>query len=151
VAKDFAMRVTNGKIVRILLMLVFVVVFACGLNIWAQTSPVVDDYKWIQKRDTELGLVAAFATALRINHPAAYDMIDPSLKSKLDEWMNTHPSKKCAYQADSFSIWPATKEGNKSSLICFGVNNRWLTFRIDNIVVKNLRVMDWGDVTEIEE
>jgi hypothetical protein len=150
-AKDFAMTETSKNIVRILIILVFISVFACGLMVWAQTSPLVDDYRWIHNRDTEFAVVDAFATALRINHPAAYDMIDPSLKPRLDEWMEEHQSRKCIYQADYFSGWPGTIEGHKTTFGCVGENGRPFTFNVDNIIVKNMKVVDWGDVVEAEE
>ena len=74
------------KIIKIVLLLVLVLVFACGIGIWTEYTPVGYDYKWIYKRNTdEVHLVFASATALRINHLAAYDMIDPSLKPRFDE------------------------------------------------------------------
>jgi len=145
------MKVAIEKIVKLLVILLFVVVFICSLIIWAGNSPIVDDYRWIHKRDTELGLVAAFSTALRVNHPIAYDMIDPALEPRLDEWMGVHQSKKCIYQADYFSIWSGTKDGKRVSFGCAGENNRWFTFEVDNIIVKNMKVIDWGEVVEVEE
>ena len=83
------------KHTKIILTTFIVIVFTCVLMIWAKvTTQAVADYKWIHSRDTEGELVAAFVTALRINHPAAYEMIDPSLKPRLDEWMNTHRTEK---------------------------------------------------------
>ena len=129
------------------LVLLFVVIFACGLALWAESSPIVDDYKWIHDRDRELDLVRAFATALRTNHPAAYDMIIPSLKPRLDEWMNVHQSEKCAYQADVFFVGSGTKEGHRVDFGCYG-ENKWLSFEVDNIVIKDMKVIDWGEVRE---
>ena len=139
------------KIIKIVLLLVLVLVFVCGLGFWTEFSPVGYDYQWIYKRNTdEDHLVFAFATALRINHPAAYDMIDPSLKPRLDEWMNTHQSKKCEDVPYYSSIEPGTRRGTKVVSECLG-NNEWLNFSVDNIVVKDMKVMDWGKVTEAVE
>ena len=131
----------------LLLIILGAFVFACGLLIWALNSPRVDDYRWIHRRDTETDLVFAFSTALRINHPAAYDMIDPSLKPRLDEWMNVHQSQRCTRQAYIFGYVPGTKEGRKTDLGCFGQNNG-LSFEVDNIVIEDMKVIDWGEVTE---
>ncbi len=135
--------------IKIVSLLLLVVVFACGLGIWAETSPVAYDYRTMHNPVTEDDLVFAFATALRINHPAAYDMIDPSLKPRLDEWMNSHQSKKCEDTPDYFNIEPGTKQGSKSVLNCFGYNG-WINFEVDNIIIKDMQVIDWGEVTESE-
>jgi hypothetical protein len=124
-----------------------VVIFVCGLSIWVHNSPVVYEYRSIYDRDTEHDLVAAFATALRINHPAAYDMIDPTLKPRLDEWMNTHQSLKCKNIPYFFMNGFGTNQGSKSILSCFGYNKQ-IRFEVDNIVVKDMKVIDWGEVTE---
>ncbi len=92
-------------------------------------------------------MTAAFATALRINHPAAYDMIDPTLKPRLDEWMNTHQSKKCKHIPYFFMGGTGTKQGSRTDLSCFGYNGR-IDFDVDNIVIKDMKVIDWGEVTE---
>jgi|SRR6266511_3345129 len=133
--------------VKLLLLLLCVVVFACGLGIWVEYSPVVDDYRWIYDRDTEDDLVSAFATSLRINHPAAYDMIDPTLNPRLDEWMNTHQSLKCKNIPYFFMNGFGTNQGSKSILSCFGYNKR-IHFEVDDIVIKDTKVIDWGEVTE---
>ena len=80
-------------------------------------------------------------------HPAAYDMIDSSLKPRLDEWMNTHQSKNCKEIPHYSSIEPGTRRGSKVVSNCLG-NNEWIDFSVDNIVIKDMKVMDWGKVTE---
>jgi hypothetical protein len=116
------------KIIRIGLLLFLVLVFACGLGFWTEYSPVGYDYKLIYRRNTnESSLLFAFATALRINHRAAYDMIDPSLKPRLDEWMNKHQSKKCKEIPHYFTIEPGTRRGSKVVSNCLG-NNEWIDF-----------------------
>ena len=138
------------KSTKILLLLLFVVVFACGLSIWAEYSPAVFDYRNIYgRRDTEYDLLFAFATALRINHPAAYDMIDPALKPRLDEWMNTHQSKKCKHIPYFFMSGTGTRQGSSIGLSCFGYYGR-IHFEVDDIVIKDMKVIDWGEVREID-
>jgi hypothetical protein len=134
--------------VKILLLLLFVVVFACGLSIWAEYSPAVYDYRLIHNRDIHNGdpegaLLFAFATALRINHPAAYDMIDLSAKPRLDEWMNTHQIQRCKNIPHVTLIWSGTKTGSKVEIVCFGHNGR-IDFVVDNIVIRDMKVIDWG-------
>ncbi|MFN8461192.1 MAG: hypothetical protein U0X93_05410 [Anaerolineales bacterium] len=118
---------------------------ACVFAMWAANSPVVYDYEYIYDRDTEQDLVFAFATALRINHPEAYEMIDPTLKPRLDEWMNTHQSKKCEYRPDFFMSGTGTMQGHRTSFSCFGYNEP-IHFEVDNIVIKDMKVIDWGEV-----
>lgn len=132
------------KITKILLLLLCVVVFAWGLSIWAAYSPAVFDYRLIHHRDTDDDLLFAFATALRINHPAAYDMIDPTLKPRLDEWMNTHQSQECKHVPHVNLIWPATKLGRKVEIVCYG-RNGLIDFVVDNIVVSDKEVVLWGE------
>ena len=136
------------KTMIVLLIFCFVVIFACSLNVWLQTSPWVDDYKVLHKRDTENHLVRAFATALRINHSAAYDMIDPMLKPRLDEWMRTHSSRKCTVIEDYFNVGYGTKEGYRVSFGCAIENSLWYSYEVDNIVIKDMKVIDWGEVIE---
>ena len=138
--------------VKILLLLLFVVVLVCGLGIWAEYSPAVFDYRLIHNRDIDNGdpegnLLFAFATALRINHPAAYDMIDPSAKPRLDEWMNTHQIQRCKNIPHVGLIESGTKTGRKVEISCFGYNGR-IDFVVDNIVVNDGEVVRWGEVTE---
>ena len=94
---------------KIVLLLFLVIVFAYSLSIWAAYSPAVYDYREIHNRSTNDDVLFAFATALRINNPAAYDMIDPGVKPRLDEWMNTHQIQKCKNVPYTTLIWPATK------------------------------------------
>jgi len=135
------------KVITVVLLLLLVVIFVCGFSIWSQSSPVTLDNQYIYDRDTEQDLAAAFATALRINHPEAYDMIDPSLKPRLDEWMNTHQSTRCKRRPDAFVIGIGTKQGSRPVLSCLGYN-RSIYFEVDNIVIKDMRVIDWGEVID---
>ena len=135
------------KGIKVVLLLLLVVIFVCGLNIWTTYSPVAFDYRQIYGRDTEQDLAEAFATALRINHPAAYDMIDPALKPRLDEWMNTHQSRRCKDKPEDFSVGVGTERGWGASLVCLGYTGP-RHFEVDDIVIKAMRVVDWGEVID---
>jgi len=135
------------KGIKVVLLLLLVVIFVCGFSIWSQYSPVALDNQYIYDRDTEYDLAAAFATALRINHPAAYDMIDPTLKPRLDEWMNTHQSMRCKRKPNFFMVGIGTEQGSEAVLTCLGYNGR-IYFEVDNIVIQDMRVVDWGEVSE---
>ena len=123
-----------------------VLVFSCLLLIWALTSPIADDYYWVYRRDAESHLAFAFSTALRINHPAAYDMVNPGLKPRLDEWMNVHQPKRCIRKAGT-SFIAGRKEGYATVLNCMGENG-WLRFEVDNIIIEDMKVIDWGEVID---
>lgn len=134
------------KLITIFLILFLVVALACGLHLWIQTSPWVDDYQTLNSRDTAVGLVMAFATALRINDPAAYEMIDSSLKPRLDAWMSTHQSQRCDSQADSFFV-RSRSLGTKITFSC-SIKDNYLVFEVDYIRIMDMKVIDWGEVTE---
>jgi len=70
-------------------------------------------------------------------------MIDPTLKPRLDEWMNTHQSMRCKDRPEAFMVGVGT--GSKAVLTCLGYNGP-LFFRVDNIVIKDMRVIDWDEV-----
>jgi hypothetical protein len=134
---------------KVILLLLFIVVFACGLSIWTECSPAIFDYRLIHNRDTNDDVLFAFATALRINHTAAYDMIDPSLKPQLDEWMDTHQVQRCKNIPHVTLIWPATKYGKKVEIVCYG-RDEIIDFVVDNIVIIDLKVIDWGEGNKID-
>lgn len=135
------------KGIKVVLWLLLVVIFFCGFSIWAEFSPVAFDYQYIYDRDTEQELAEAFATALRINHPAAYDMIDPALKPRLDEWMNTHQSMRCKDRPEAFMVGVGTNQGREAGLVCLGYTGP-RHFKVDDIVIKDMRVVDWGEVID---
>ena len=135
------------KIIKILIILLLFILFAYVFNIWAENSPRFGDYRAIHDRDSEIDLAFAFATALRINHFEAYEMIDQSLKPRLDEWMNFHESKKCISAADYSFISDGSHVGKKITLGCF-IETSYLSYEVDDIVIKDMKVIDWGEVRE---
>jgi len=129
-----------------ILIILLVFVFVYILLVWAR--PAVAEYRWrLHAHDTELDLATAFATALITNHPAAYDWIDPSLKPRLDEWMNTHQGKNCTYDPDWFFVGPDINGEYDVSFGCYGTDE-WIELKIENIVIKEMIVIDWGEVRE---
>lgn len=132
------------KIIKYGLLFFFIVTFTWGLIIWAEYSPAVFDVRMIHNRDTNDDVLFAFATALRINHPVAYDMISPELKPRLDEWMDTHQIQRCKSIPHVTLIWPATKYGKKVEFVCYG-RDEIIDFVVDNIVVIDGDVVRWGE------
>jgi hypothetical protein len=133
------------KILPIFLLVMLVLI--CGLVTWARNSPLVQDYLIIHRRGTEVELAFAFAVSLRNNDSAAYEMIDPSLEPRLDDWMNVHRGQKCTNWADTVLLGKGTTQGYRVVLDCFG-ENKWLNFKVDDIVIMDMRVVDWGEVRE---
>ena len=132
------------KNTKLILLLLFFFMFASSLSIVAEYSPTAFDYRLIHNRDTNDDVLFAFATALRINHTAAYDMIDPGLKPRLDEWMETHQIQRCKSVPHVTLIWPASKHGKKVEIVCYG-RDEIIDFVVDNIVVTDGEVVLWGE------
>ncbi len=135
------------KNTKILLLVFFVIVFVCGLIFWADNSPIGADEYSSSTRGPEVELAFDFASSLYTNHPDAYDMIAPNLKPRLDEWMNSHKSQTCIGEVISSFIRDGTNLGKKITFSCFTETSS-LSFEVDDIVIKDLKVIDWGEVTE---
>jgi hypothetical protein len=97
--------------------------------------------------DPEIELTFAFSVALQNNDPEAYNLIGPSLKPRLDKWMSTHPSNECNHPYDVFLIGTGTNQGKKTIFGCPGYDT-WISFEVDDIVIKDMKVIDWGEVRE---
>ena len=69
------------------------------------------------------------------------------LKPRLDEWMNTHQSMKCKDKPEDFSVGVGMEQGWGATLVCLGYTGP-RHFEADNIVIKDMRVVDWGEVRE---
>lgn len=138
-----------SKNTRILLLVLLGIIFTCIFYIWITFSPTVAMFKLIHNRDTEIELAHAFTAAIFTNHPAAYDMIDPRLKHRLDEWMSTHQNKRCTRLPDYFLVGSETETTNSYSVgfTCYGVNG-WVDLDIENIVIRDMKVIDWGYIRE---
>ncbi|MCC7188209.1 MAG: hypothetical protein IT312_05655 [Anaerolineales bacterium] len=131
---------------KIILLLLSVVVFACGLKFWADNLPTVGDNS-SSGLDPEIELAFDFAFALQMNDPRAYEIIAPNLKPRLDQWMNSHKSQVCVGEMISSIIWDGTNLGKKITLDCF-TEISYLSFEVDDIVITDLKVTNWGAVRE---
>jgi hypothetical protein len=135
------------KIRVILIILGALGLLACVVLVWALNSPEVGDYYWMRKRGTDIDLAFAFAIALRRNDPAAYEMIDPSLRPRLDEWMNTHQGWKCINKPHTTLIGNIPNEGFHVAFGCSSDSRADVIF-IRKILIENMRVVGWGEVIE---
>ena len=134
------------KMIHVILLL-GAIILTGGLVVWVYNSPDVIDYLWMHQRDTEYNLAFAFTTALRTNDRSAYDMVDPSLKPRVDEWMNGHRKKDCTQIGNVALLGSGTKEGYKVVIDCY-IGSAQLVFTVDNIVIRDMKVIDWGEVEE---
>ena len=135
------------KSTKISLLFLSVIVFAYTLYIWVRDSSAGEEYRWRTYPETEIDLASNFAYALSINQPVAYEWIDPGLKPRLNEWMNTHQSEKCTREFDVFLVDPDENGDYDVSFSCFGTNGP-ITMEIDNIIIKDMKVVDWGEVRD---
>jgi hypothetical protein len=83
-------------------------------------------------------------------------MIDPSLKPRLDAWMKTHLARKCASKPYIFLSGDITrangeKLGWKVVFGCAGERYGDVLFKVDGIFVKDMKIINWGEVREGEE
>ena len=72
--------------------------------------------------------------------------INSNLKPRLDKWMSAHLGQNCIREADVF----LSGLGNDGYSAIFGcrVKDRSLTFQVESIVINQMKVVDWGEVTE---
>lgn len=133
---------------KVLLLVLGVFILTCGLFIWAVSSPTVDDYYFLFRRDTESDLAVGFTVALRMNHPAAYEMIDPDLTPRLDEWMETHQAQKCVRKAHNILSGSGTTEGYVVYFDCQTEDYPWYHFTVDDILIEDMKIIDWGRIRE---
>ena len=131
-----------------LLIFLLVVIFVFSLYIWINYSPATSEYRWkTYVPETESDLASAFAYGLSINQPVIYNWVDPGLRPRLDEWMNTHRSKKCTDEYDWFFDRLDENGDYDISFGWYGENGH-ISMEIDNIVIKDMKVVDWGEVRE---
>lgn len=135
------------KNTKILLLFFFVIVLVYGLIFWADNSPIGGDRQSSPPPDPKVQLAYGFAFSLFTNDPDAYEMIDPNLKPRLDEWMNSHKSQKCVGEITYSVIRAGTNVGDKITFGCF-TGTSSLDFEVDDIVIKDLKVIDWGEIRE---
>jgi len=135
------------KNAKIVMLVFFVIVFAYGLIFWEDNSPSGGDGYSSPPPDPKIELAFSFAFALYMNDPDAYDMIDPNLKSRLDEWMNSHKNQTCIGEVTYSWIRAGTNLGDKITFGC-STGTSHLSFEVDDIVIKDLKVIDWGEVRE---
>lgn len=137
------------KKIRILSLLATVILFTCLLFVWLNYSPTMVVYRLIHDRSTEIKLAYAFTVALSTNHPDAYDMVDPNLKSQLDQWMSTHQKKKCVNLPELFLAGSETTGLYNVYFECndAGSGDR-ISLEIVKLIIRDMKVIGWGYIRE---
>lgn len=118
-----------------------------GMFTWAAYSQlvIVDDPYLLSRRDSETQMAIAFTTALRTNHPAAYDMSDEQLTPRLDEWMNTHQPPRCTRR--TFLLAGGTPD-DMVFYNCSTADKKSYSLKVFDIQIEDMKVVDWGEVKE---
>jgi hypothetical protein len=128
-----------------ILLIIGCLVLICSASIWALSSQAADDFFLLRDRSSESDLAIAFTIALRMNHPIAYDMIDIDLTPRVDEWMQSHQPPRCVRRINLLS---GGVEGIAVYYSCNTADNRWYTLDIQDIIIEDMKVAEWGEVSE---
>ncbi len=139
--------INNGKkaVAFILMGIIFLCVLAIYINSRYWSSFVDPDYPAFK-------FAHDFAAALRLNDSEAYNMTDPSLHPRIDEWLLSHSPRICTREfSEPFSGGGTMEEGYYISFSCqtsTGIYN----MTIPDVFVKELEtdfiITDWGYVEE---
>lgn len=95
-------------------------------------------------------IAVAFATALRLNSEVMYDVTDPSLWPKLDEWMSHHQVNECnVWDWGTQLLVGGGSAGFDVLFSCELETGEFYTFEVHNIDVHGgFRVFGWGEIIE---
>ena len=113
---------------------------------WAYDTLIGDAGNSYAAHDPVGNLAFKFANALVTNDASAYEMIDPALKPRLDAWMDSHQGETCSGEGIAF-FGPDENGDYDVKHGCWGYDGEFV-FEIDNIVIKDMKVVDWGEVRE---
>lgn len=141
----------------VVLCIVGLVILSVGIYVWASFSPLVEDIRWINSRDNVSDLSMAFLVALKTNDPAAYEMIDPAMKDRLDEWMDTHKPVRCSQRANfimtdtSAYLNDREPKVTRPMLACFAEENGKVYnyyIEVKELYIRDMRIIDWEGLSE---
>lgn len=94
----------------------------------------------------------SFAKALRLNDHIAYELADPNLWPRIDQWMETHHVQNCMRIPDEQFTGGTDTEGNHTELFYCYVNEGEYEFDIYDIQIEEqedgFRVINWGEIVE---
>ncbi|GJM40344.1 MAG: hypothetical protein DHS20C20_06260 [Ardenticatenaceae bacterium] len=115
-------------------------------NLWAFYFPFL-------RERTSSDVAQDFAKALRLNEQEAYELADPQLWPRIDQWMETHRVRDCIRVPDEQFTGGGGSNGNHTVLFyCFLENGLRYEFDVYDIQIvkieESFRVIDWGEVKE---
>lgn len=128
--------------------LMVAIIIVCR-NTVESLRPTTDE-ELLQRRETPYDVAVAFVTALRLNDPIAYELANPTLHTRLDEWFELHQVRRCSRPFDEELIDGIRDLRFSISYGCFLENNQGsYIFRVNNIIVSDGKtIQDWGEVSE---
>lgn len=95
-------------------------------------------------RDSPQATVVAFVTALRLNNEIVYEVTDPLLWPRLDNWMKTHEVQNCKWRGldGEYILLGDADSGYDVMYMCSYI------FDVSDISIQEGRIVDWGTVVE---
>lgn len=107
----------------------------------------------LYRRYSGAGVAVAFATALRLNSEVMYDVTDPTLWPKLDEWMSHHQVNECnVWDWDNWTndtLIGGRSDGFYVGFYCVLETGEFYTFEVKDIEVRgSFRVFGWQEIVE---
>ena len=135
-------------------LLLILIAFFCR-SVWLRGYTT--DEQRMRSRNTPYETSEAFATALRRNDPLAYELADPTLWPKIEEWMQDHKARDCermhyediptSFYTDQESKLFVSTVRHRCSL---ENNGGGFNYTVEDIVVTDdLMVINFGRVKEI--
>lgn len=114
-------------------------------NLWAYYLPFL-------RERSAIDVSESFAKALRLNDSIAYELADPDLWPRIDQWMETHQVQNCIKVPDEQFTGGIGVNGNHTELFyCFVAEGEY-EFDVYDVQIEETdgtyRVIDWGKVVE---
>ncbi len=127
--------------------LTMLTLLVCVLLVSFARSQKFDDFILLNQRRDPNDIAIAFTTALRLNHPIAYEITDPELWPRLDEWMETHEAKNCKRRGGDILGGGRTVRF-VVDFECYLEDGGLYSIIVKDIVIKDSTVIDWGEIIE---
>ena len=134
----------------------FIIILVASLIVLAVASYIIFPGLWsyysiFPKKETAFGFSARFAFALRLNDSIAYELSDPSLWPRIDQWMEEHEAQTCVRVPDEQFPGGGNKEHSDVWFYCYLEKGEY-RFNVLDIIIEeqegNFYVVDWGEVIE---
>ena len=154
--KDVNESMNGRKLLKTLVAVVIMIGFAVAVaKVIQYPSQRMEKFtnRLLYERYSGADVAVAFATALRLNSEVMYDVTDPSLWPKLDEWMSHHQAKECdVWNWDNWNdgaMIGGGADGFDVFFYCELETGEFYTLEVHNIDVRGgFRVFGWQEVVE---